>query len=364
MAKKIIYSILFIFIISLDMYGVSASGTLNKYGYFALGDNVSTLFYNPAGLFNISSRYDEFVLSTSRKFEYNSFAIGKYITRFGLFSDTYKSSVNIGLGLNNGNGYNEYILGVGGTMVDFWKYGINIKSIEGNDKYIDFDFGFMFKFKFFPSQRYRKSEFALSFTAKNISDKDTAPLYYIPSLYLRPITDVKITAGIFLDKDFKDRDYSAAADVNLIGNFYIYAGVSKHIIPFGFKWELTEILRKEVITVSVEYNSDTKKIERSILSYRHRFNAYKLSSSSGSRGRASVRRDYENEEDLESSVPLSVIRRQKKILEKAKFYFAQEKLKLAERKFREVIKINKNTDVAAEAADWLKKIKDIKRKLK
>ncbi len=363
MVKKFSLIILLLVIFNSTLHSDSVSGIVHKYGFYALGDNSSTLFYNPAGLFNISSRYDEFVVTTEKTFTYNDFSIGKYITRFNLFSSDYPSSINLGIGVNKNK---KFIIGIGGTLIDFFKYGVNFKYINfSGEKYFDNDVGFMFKFKFFPSQRYRKPEFSLGFTIKNLRTTELTSLYYVPALYIRPTGDLKITTGINLDKDFNSSDYSAAIDVNFIGNFYIMAGIQKKRIPIGIKWELTELLRTEVLFISTEYDKTSRKFNDLVLSYRHRFTAFKLGSESTVRGRRrGSKLQEESEEDIESSIPPKVLQRQKKILEKAKFYFAQEKLKLAERKFREVIRINKNSPIADEARDWLTKIKNIKKNLR
>ncbi len=348
-----------------NLKGFSVRGEIHKYGFYSLGDNISTIYYNPAGLYNLSSKYDEFVITTEKEFTYNSFYIGKYFSRFSLFSRKYYTSLNFGFGLNNVNG-KEYIAGIGGTLIDFVKYGINIKYEKFSDtKYLDYDTGIMLKFKFYPSLRWNRDEIALSFTAKNLKNKINKPLFYVTSLYVRPINELKLTSGISLDNNFDLNDYSVAFDLNIIGNFSILAGYQKYNIPAGISWALTDILHLEVLTLMINYNKEDKKFDSVKLSYRHRFKGFKIITRKGVRKKRKVSSGLEeNEEDMESSVSPEIIRQQKALLEKAKFYFAQEKLKLSERKFKEVLRLSKDTEQAAEAKEWLEKIKNIKRKLR
>ncbi|MBU1076537.1 MAG: hypothetical protein KKH98_04550 [Spirochaetes bacterium] len=354
MVKKILLFLLILIIIQTRGYTFSARNEVHKYGFSALGDDISGLYYNPATLFNLSKALSEFTISGSKSFTYNSLYLGTYLTRLPLFSRYYWTSINLGVGLDRTDNNKNYYISIGGTLYRFIKYGFSYKAVVISDmvnddkSFSDFDTGFLFRIFFW---------FDVGISIKNLKNDSTTPTTVIPGLSLKITDDVKFTTGAPFNNEFSaSDDYSLALDINVIRGFYLLGGIQEKEIVFGTGYNFNYSL--ENLYISFAYDTERKKAGQAILSYNHKFHNIFYSSK---QEKAHDKAD-EDEEIVRNKK--DIVTDQKFYLNRAKFYYDQQRIEDSKKMLEKVISLDINSKYGKEADTMLKKIKKIEKKIR
>ncbi len=352
MVKKSVIILFLIFIFN-NLYSNSARNEIHKYGFSALGDDISGLHYNPATLFHLSKTLSEFAITTSKKFTFNSFYIGYYLTRFPLFSKYYWTSVNLGLGAEKIDENQNYLIAIGGTLQRFIKYGITYKYVitsditGGEKKYNDYDIGLLFRI-------FEWCDMGISI--KNIQDDISAPNVFIPGLYFDVTDYMKFTMGIVINKDFSEiNDFSFTLDINLIKGLYILSSLQKNYFIPGIGYNFNYNL--ENIYLASHWDKSRKKFTTLTISYYHKFHNLFYSR----KGKEEISDD---EDDEIVRTKKDVIQDQKFYLKKAKFYYAEQRIQDTKKMLYKVISLDKKSKYGREARKMLIKIKKIEKKIR
>ncbi len=372
MVKKLILSLLLI--VGLNSYGFSysARSEVHKFGFTSLGDDISTISYNPAGIFYLPKTYAELGATSDENFKYNQLAVGYYLTRFPFLSRIYWTSMNLALGMTKIDDKEEYSIGLGGTLIDFIKYGFLLKYDKVEDeKYTGFNTGLIINIA-----KWCK----LGFVAMNLENKDKSPLNFNTGINFIIIPELKLTFGLNLDKGFKEiLDYSSAVDINLIKNFYLLGGVQKNIIPvgLGFAFSLEQYKNskksmkvrscyREKIFVTFDYNKQVKKFTKIIVSFNYRFHSFIHSPyiiPEGVSSKGNIRESYIDEEE-KVLTDKDVLNEQKERLNRAESYFAGDRWKDAIFEIEKILELDRDTDYAKDALKLKSKIEKLEKKLR
>lgn len=372
MTKKIFIIILFFINLPYYIYSYSARSEIHKYGFVALANDISTISYNPAGLVYLPKAYAEFNITSDKNFKYNQLALGYYLTSFPLFSKKKWTSLNFSLGMTKIDENRDFSVGLGGTLIDFVKYGTLIKynnNITAEKKYLDFNIGTIINIV---------EWFKIGFSAINIKNKEHTPRNFMAGGSYIPVQEFKFTLGANFDNKFKKLiDYSAGAEINIFNYYNILAGIQKNIIPFGlgfnFSFEPYKNSKKEKHTLSCyrenifitcNYDKKRKKITKVIVNFNYKFHnfIYPPYVISGDKEKYMRRRYQEKKE--EKIVEKDILEEQEERLEKAKMYFAEERLDDAKEEIAIILELNKNTKYAKEAQKLKREINRIEAKLK
>ncbi|MBN1897753.1 MAG: hypothetical protein JW827_03165 [Spirochaetes bacterium] len=353
MVKRVF--ILFMLMIN-TLLGFSARNEVHKYGSVTLGEDISGLSYNPATLFNLSKSLGQIALSTSEKFTFSSFYMGYYLTRFPCLSQYYWTSLNIGLGMEKKDHYEQFLIGIGGTLIRFLKYGLSYKYViidkDGKKiKFSDFDMGFLLRIL---------KWWDLGASLKNATDHNLLPMTINMGSTLKVTDDIKFLTGLLLPKDMSDiTDYSLSFDINLIKGLYMLAGLQKeYLVPglgYNFNYDL------ENIYLSSRWDKEKKRFTLLILSYYHRFPNLFYSSEKGEKEKETIMEGDDEEKVMSKK---DILKDQKFYLEKAKFYYAQQRIEDSKEMLYKVIELDKNSKYGKEALAMLNRIKKMERKLK
>ena len=350
MAKRSTISILltlFFLLCSTDkVFSFSAYSEIHKYGFTALGNDISGIHYNPATLFNLSTKLSEFAFTTDKEFAFNSFYLGWYLTRSYLFSDTYSTSFNLGLGMEKFNANKNYLVSMGGTLIKSLKYGLSYKYTTFNqEKYSNFDTGILLK---------TLEWMFLGFAIKNLNNEFSNPVYFMLGAYFKISKKIKITTGLKLNKNMKKIDnYSIALDIDIINNFNIGGSYQNDSVAIGFGNSFNHNL--ENIFLTAQYDKNSKKFNRTILSYNHKFPNVFYSKELRERSRAEksaeVRRTKKTKKEIENE--------QKYYINEAKYYYDEERFDDAKEMLYRVIELDKRSKYGKEAAKLLIEIKEM-----
>ncbi len=356
MNKKALLIILIIIIFPINIFSYSAHSEIHKYGFAALANDISTITYNPAGLFYLPKTYAELGFTTDNNFKFNQIALGYYLTSFPLISRYYYTSVNFSLSMSKLNKNEEYSIGLGGTLYDFIKYGTLIKYVRipaADKKYLDFNLGTIINII-----QWCK----IGFSAVSIKNKEDMPLNFITGISFLPIPELILSCGANFDNKFKEMyDYSAGAELNVFEHYSILAGIQKYMVPFGLGFNFspekykegkrTRSYYREKIFLTCNYDKNKKKISKIIFSFYYRFHSFINKKSDVDEEKKIIRKD-------------DLLKEQKELLEKAKIYFAEERLDDAKEEIEELLELGKTTRHARQARKLLKEIKRIETKLK
>lgn len=372
MVKRVLFLLVLITVcFNTPLWSYSARSEIHKYGFVALGDDISTISYNPAGLFYLPKTYAELTITSDKNFKYNQLALGYYLTRFPFLSKIYWTSINLSVGMTKIEENEEFSVGLGGTLIDFIKYGVLFnynKNNEINKKYFGANVGTIINLI-----KWLK----IGFTAINIEDKLYSPLSFITGINIIIIKELRLTFGANFDKNFKEtKDYSGAAELNLFKNLYILTGIQKNIIPFGFglNFSLEEYKNsrrarrvrycyREKISVAFNYDKLQEKITKIIVSFNYRFHSFiHPPYIPGKRlRRVRVEESYIDEEEKVMDEKDIILEEQRDRLERAKIYFAEGRYDEAKDEIEEILKLDRKTRYAKEALKIERKIKRIKR---
>ncbi len=373
MGKKILIIIFIIVSFANYSFSYSARSEIHKYGFVALGDDLSTISYNPAGLFYLPKTYGEFIITSDKNFKYNQVALGYYLTHFPLLSRFYWTSVNFSLGMTKIAENEEFSVGLGGTLINFLKYGVLLKynkNYEVEKNYYDFNIGTIIKLI---------NWCKIGFTAMNIADKVYAPLNYNLGINFIILKGFKLTLGANLDQDFKEiSDYSGATEINLLNNFYLLTGIQKRIIPFGLGFcfsleeyknykreKRTRACYRERVFITFNYDKEKGKITKLIVSFNYKFHSFIHSPYIPGKRVIMIKEEtYTDEEEEKVMEEEDILEEQKERLEKAKIYFAEERLDDAKEEIEKILKLNRKSKYAREALKLKREINRIEYKIR
>lgn len=346
MFKLYLYVLIILLTFINTAFSYSARDEIEKYGFAALGDDISGIHYNPATIFNLLPFLSEFNLTTDHEFSYNSFYIGSYITKFHFLSSKYSTSINLGLGIENNDNNKNLLISEGGTLINFVKYGMTYKYIDSQSKkYSDADFGLLFRFS-------NWMNFGVSIL--NIENQIQSPFQFISGLLLALNENIHLTGGFTYNNKFqKIEDYSGALEVNLINNLYISGGLQKNQDCFGIGNNFNN--NTENIYCSSEYNRLTKKFNNFILSYDHKFLNI-LNKKPLSQNPQFINKKEQNKDTLLNQQTLDL---QKEMMIKAETYYSEERFDDARDVCQKIIQMNNKSSYADEAKQLLEKINKI-----
>ncbi len=366
MVRKVI---LYISLISFIFISTGKAQTVREfvhtYGFSALGDEVSTIFNNPAGLFFVKRAFSEFSIASHKLFNYDEFAIGYYLTRFPLFSRRHYTSINLGLGLKKVDLLEKYHLALGGTLVDFVKYGFGINRNKYlNETYWDADIGMILQIT-------RWLNFGI--VSKNFKNEEYAP--FCINLGVAVIKEglFKLTAGIKY-QDSKVKDYSGGVEIDVFEKVGILGGITEKHINGGIAFKFTPVFYKntkyhrsikkvnrEILFAGLEYNKREKEWN-GFISFVYRFENFLYPPYYGKvvRAKAGKVKVITEEEEVQEDI----LSEQAERLERAKAYLGAEMIDEAKEEVEEVIRLGKNTVYGKEAQRLLRKIKRLERRMK
>ena len=248
----------FILIFSLTLFSFSSKNSVHKNNAITFSEDTSSINYNPASLFNLSMRKGEWIFTSDNKFQYSHFSIGYYLFKSYIFSNLTPTSFNFALGLSKINSKEMFQTSLGGTLLKNFRYGFTFNWTKVvNEKYLNMNTGLLINL-------FECLDFGITFF--NII-KDN--FYSVSSLKFDLTEDFHLGMG-FEFKDFKKiEDYSISSEINLVKNFWIAMGYHKKAITFGVG--LNFLYNTENLFLSFEYNRETKKYNRGIISYQHKF---------------------------------------------------------------------------------------------
>lgn len=345
MLKRVLIFYSFVFLVLTRSFAFSARDRVHAYGFSALGDAVSGMSHNPATLYNLLRSLSEFEISADREFHYASFYAGFYLFRSPLLSPGHYTSFNLGLGLDHADEKN-YLVSLGGTLMDPFKYGFTYKYVKaGGMEYSDLDMGFL---------AVLNSWLRLGMGLKNIRNKEAVPCGLNAGLALKAHMDIRFTSGLFVRKGSAGlEDYSFALDVNLIRNFFLLAGLQKDEVTAGTGLQFD--YDRENVYFTLVVSRGEKKISRYLLSYNHKFANPFYS--------PGVPKEGKKEAGKGAAANEKILEEQRFYMNKARLYFAEERLNDTKEMLEKVLRLGKETAPAREAEEMLKKIRVIEKKL-
>jgi len=368
----IIILILFLLLNSQLLFGNFARSEILKYGFTALGDDISTILYNPAGLVYLPEAYSELGISTDKKFHYNNIGIGYFLDRFKISKNFV--SINLAFGMNQVNSNENFLISLGGTLYNDIKYGLSFKYniLQTKTNYLDFDIGTIFVIA-------KWLNYGLVF--KNLRNKTENPFNIMSGISIFPFNWSTLVSGININNKLNQIiDYNFAIEINPFQRFSFSVGMSEDNILGGIGinfskdtyknsrtgWKIYSCFREKLF-ITTYCDKNTKKFTKIIVSFYYKFyNLFHkpyILNIEFSKARQESSKDKTTEEIGVKRELLEILEEQKDRLEVAKIYFSQERLYEAKEEIKIILKLNKRTKYAKEARKLLRKIEKIEKKL-